>query len=97
MFYIRTAGPLVRTSTWLEKLEGGLEYLKQVVIEDSLGIATALDLEMQGLVDNYECEWTQVVEDPEMQKRFSHFVNSEERDDNIEFVPMRDQIMPRPW
>lgn len=97
MFYIRTAGPLVRTSTWLEKLEGGLDYLKQVVIEDSLGIAEALDKEMQGLVDTYECEWTQVVEDPEMQKRFSHFVNSDDRDDNIEFVPMRDQKMPRLW
>jgi len=97
MFYIRTAGPLVRTSTWLEKLDGGLDYLKQVVIEDSLGIANALDVEMQGLVDTYECEWTQVVDDPEMQKRFSHFVNSDDRDDNLEFVPMRDQKMPRLW
>ena len=97
MFYIRTAGPLVRTSTWLEKLEGGLDYLKQVVIEDSLGIASALDAEMQGLVDSYECEWTQVIEDPELQKRFSHFVNTDERDDNIVFVPVRDQKMPRLW
>ncbi len=97
MYYIHTAGPLVRTSTWLEKLEGGLDYLKQVVIEDSLGIAEALDIEMQGLVDTYECEWTQVVEDPEMQKRFRHFTNSDDRDENIEFVPMRDQKMPRLW
>ena len=97
MYYIRTAGPLVRTSTWLEKLEGGLDYLKQVVIEDSLGIAAALDKEMQGLVDTYACEWTQVIENPELQKRFSHFTNSEERDDTIEFVPIRDQKMPRPW
>lgn len=97
MYYIRTAGPLVRTSTWLEKLEGGLDYLKQVVIEDSLGIGEALDKEMQGLVDSYTCEWTEVIENPELQKRFSHFTNSDDRDDNIEFVPMRDQIMPRPW
>jgi len=97
MFYIRTAGPLVRTSTWLEKLEGGLDYLKQVVIEDSLGIAETLDKEMQGLVDSYSCEWTEVIENPELQKRFSHFVNSDDRDDNIEFVPMRDQKMPRLW
>ncbi|MFV5689494.1 nitrite reductase large subunit NirB [Flavobacterium sp. ZT3R25] len=97
MFYIRTAGPLVRTSTWLEKLEGGLDYLKQVVIEDSLGIANALDVEMQGLVDSYECEWTQVIENPELQKRFRHFTNSDERDDNIEFVPIRDQKMPKSW
>jgi nitrite reductase (NADH) large subunit len=97
MYYIRTAGPLVRTSTWLEKLEGGLTYLKQVVIEDSLGIAEALDKEMQGLVDSYECEWTQVIENPELQKRFKHFTNSDERDQNIEFVPVRDQKMPKLW
>lgn len=97
MYYIRTAGPLVRTSTWLEKLEGGIDYLKKVVIEDSLGIAETLDKEMQGLVDTYSCEWTEVINDPELQKRFTHFVNSEERDENIEFVPVRGQISPRPW
>ncbi|MEN9908144.1 MAG: hypothetical protein RLZZ540_1293 [Bacteroidota bacterium] len=97
MYYIRTAGPLIRTSTWLEKLEGGLDYLKQVVIEDSLGIAETLDKEMQGLVDSYACEWTEVIESPELQKRFKHFSNSDDRDENIEFVPMRDQIMPRAW
>jgi nitrite reductase (NADH) large subunit len=97
MFYIRTAGPLVRTSTWLEKLEGGLDYLKQVVIEDSLGIAETLDKEMQALVDSYSCEWTEVIESPELQKRFKHFTNSDDRDDNIEYVPMRGQVMPRLW
>jgi nitrite reductase (NADH) large subunit len=97
MFYIRTAGPLVRTSTWLEKLEGGLDYLKQVVIEDSLGIANTLELEMQDLVDTFECEWKQAIEDPEMMKRFSHFTNTDEGDDNIVFVPLRDQKMPKSW
>jgi len=97
MYYIRTAGPLVRTSTWLEKLEGGIDYLKKVVIEDSLGIGEALDKEMQGLVDTYSCEWTEVINDPELQKRFTHFVNSDERDENIEFIPTRGQISPRPW
>lgn len=97
MFYIRTAGPLVRTSTWLEKLEGGLDYLKEVVIDDSLGIVEALETEMQGLVDTFECEWKQAIEDPEMMKRFSHFTNSEEADDNIVFVPLRDQKMPKSW
>ena len=97
MFYIRTAGPLVRTSTWLEKLDGGLDYLKQVVIADSLGIAEALEIEMQGLVDTFECEWKQAIEDPKMMKRFSHFTNSDETDDNIVFVPLRDQKMPKAW
>ena len=97
MFYIRTAGPLVRTAPWLEKLDGGIEYLKKVVIEDSLGIAEELEEEMQGLVNKYECEWKQAIEDPNMAKRFKHFVNSDDTDDNLVFVPMRDQKMPKAW
>ncbi|OEK08137.1 nitrite reductase large subunit [Flavivirga aquatica] len=97
MYYIRTAGPLVRTAPWLDKLEGGIEYLKQVVIEDSLGIAEELEQEMQGLVNRYECEWKQAIENPEMMKRFKHFVNSDDTDDNLVFVPMRDQKMPKAW
>ncbi len=37
MFYIRTADRLQRTSTWLDNLEGGIDYVKKVVLEDSLG------------------------------------------------------------
>jgi len=97
MYYIRTAAPLMRTAPWLEKLDGGIEHLKKVVIEDSLGIAEDLEKEMQGLITNYECEWKQAIEDPEMMKRFKHFVNSDEGDDNISFVPLRDQKMPKAW
>ncbi|GGA74859.1 nitrite reductase large subunit [Flavobacterium palustre] len=97
MYYIRTAGPLVRTSTWLEKLEGGIDYLKNVVINDSLGINATLEAEMQQLVDTFECEWKQAIEDPEMMKRFRHFTNSDDRDDNIEYIPLRDQKMPKAW
>ena len=97
MYYIRTAGPLVRTAPWLDKLEGGIEYLKQVVIEDSLGIAEELEKEMQGLVNKYECEWKQAIENPEMMKRFKHFINSDDTNDNLVFVPMRQQKMPKAW
>ncbi|MEW4925578.1 nitrite reductase large subunit NirB [Algibacter sp. 2305UL17-15] len=97
MYYIRTAGPLVRTAPWLDKLDGGIDYLKQVVIEDSLGIAEELEVEMQGLVNKYECEWKQAIENPEMMKRFKHFVNSDDTDDNLVFVPMREQKMPKAW
>ena len=97
MYYIQTAGPLVRTSTWLEKLEGGIEYLKNVVINDSLGINETLETEMQKLVDTFECEWKQAIEDPEMMKRFSHFTNSDDRDDNLEYIPLRGQKMPTAW
>ncbi|WP_136481335.1 nitrite reductase large subunit NirB [Cognatitamlana onchidii] len=97
MFYIRTAKPLQRTAAWQERLEGGLDYLKEVIIEDKLGIADDLEKEMQTLVNRFECEWTQAVNSPEMMKRFNHFVNSEEEDENLVFVPMRDQKMPEPW
>lgn len=97
MFYMRTAKPLQRTAAWQERLEGGLDYLKEVIIDDKLGIVEDLETEMQTLVNKFECEWTQAVNDPEMMKRFNHFVNSEEDDDNLVFVPMRDQKMPEPW
>ena len=97
MFYMRTAKPLQRTAAWQERLEGGLEYLKEVIINDKLGIAEDLEKEMQTLVNRFECEWTQAVNDPEVMKRFNHFVNSEEEDDNIVFVPMREQKMPEAW
>jgi len=97
MYYIRTAGPLVRTAPWLDKLEGGIDYLRQVVIEDSLGIAEDLENEMKSLIGKYKCEWKQAIESPEILKRFKHFVNSDDTDENIEFVPMRGQKMPKPW
>ncbi len=97
MFYFKTAAPLARTAAWLEKLEGGISYLKQVVVEDRLGIADELEAEMALLIDTYQCEWKEVVENPQLRARFRHFVNSDETDDNIEFIPLRDQKMPSRW
>ena len=93
MFYIKTADPLTRTATWLNKMEGGMSYLKNVVINDSLGIAEKLDEEMQQLVDTYHCEWKEVVENPNLRKRFAHFVNApEEKDPSVKFETMREQV-----
>ncbi len=97
MYYMRTAKPLQRTAAWQDRLEGGIEHLKEVIINDKLGIAADLDKEMQTLVNKFECEWKQAIEDPEMMKRFSHFVNSDEDDDNLVFVPLREQKMPEHW
>jgi len=98
MFYIKTADPLTRTATWLNKMEGGIEYLRNVVVQDSLGIAAELEAEMQFLVDNYKCEWKEVVENPEYQKRFRHFVNApQEKDPTVQFVGMRDQKRVPEW
>ena len=94
MFYIRTADRLQRTSVWRDNLEGGLKYLQDVIINDSLGLAAELEADMQHLVDTYQCEWKTTIEDPEKLKRFRHFVNSDEKDTNVVFVEERGQIRP---
>ncbi|QHV93573.1 nitrite reductase large subunit NirB [Spirosoma endbachense] len=98
MFYIKTADPLTRTATWLNKLEGGMTYLKAVVLDDVLGIADDLEKEMQLLVDTFKCEWTEVVENPELRKRFTHFVNvPEKKDPTVQFDALRDQKRAKEW
>lgn len=97
MLYIRTADKLERTATWFNKLEGGIEYLRDVIMNDSLGICTELEAEMQHLVDTYVCEWKEVVESPEKQKAFRHFVNSPDGDPNVRFIEERGQIRPVDW
>jgi len=94
MFYVRTADRLQRTSTWRENLEGGLDYLKDVVVNDKLGIAAELEADMQRVVDTYACEWKNAVETPEIRARFKSFVNTDSVDDNVVFMPERGQIRP---
>ena len=94
MFYVRTADRLERTSVWLNNLDGGIDYLRRVVIDDVLGICHELDADMARHVENYECEWKATVEDPERLARFRTFVNSDEPDPNVVFVTERGQ--PRP-
>jgi nitrite reductase (NADH) large subunit len=98
MFYIKTADPLTRTATWLNKLDGGITYLRNVVVNDSLGIATELEAEMQSLVDRYKCEWKEVVDNPELRKRFNHFVNAPgEKDPTVKFDHLREQKKAAEW
>jgi nitrite reductase (NADH) large subunit len=94
MFYSRTADRLQRTSTWRENLEGGLDYLKDVIIQDKLGINAELEEDMQRVVDTYACEWKEAVNNPETRARFRHFVNSPEADSNVVFMEERGQIRP---
>ncbi|MEO0768659.1 MAG: nitrite reductase large subunit NirB [Cyanobacteria bacterium J06649_4] len=94
VFYIRTADKLERTSTWFNKLEGGLDYLKQVIIEDSLGIAEELEAQMQYHVNTYQCEWKTTIETPEKVQRFQHFVNTDATDPSLAYVQERGQKRP---
>lgn len=97
MYYIHTADRLTRTSVWLENMEGGVEYLRSVIVDDKLGIAAELEAQMQGLVDTYQCEWTTVVHDPVRRKQFQQFLNTDETEPGIEFVTERGQRRPADW
>ncbi|WP_417530761.1 nitrite reductase large subunit NirB [Marinobacter lipolyticus] len=95
MFYVRTADRLQRTSVWMENLEGGLDYLKEVVLEDSLGIGKELEEHMESIVGTYQCEWKTAVEDPEKRKRFREFVNAPDKKDPVQqWTTERDQRRP---
>lgn len=75
MFYIRTADRLQRTSTWMDNLEGGLDYLREVILDDSLGIAQELEQEMARVVETYQCEWQTTLNDPNRLALFRTAVN----------------------
>ncbi|OUI78326.1 nitrite reductase [Commensalibacter intestini] len=94
MFYIRTADKLQRTSVWLQTLEGGIDYVRSVVIDDKLGINAELEQDITELRERFKCEWKETVENPEYQKRFTHFVNSDAPDENVQMVSERQQHRP---
>lgn len=94
MFYIRTADRLQRTSTWMENLEGGLDYLQDIIINDRLGLCAELEAEISGIIGTFQCEWKSTIDDEEKMKRFRHFVNSDDQDNNVVFVNERGQIRP---
>ncbi|MEU3788781.1 nitrite reductase large subunit NirB [Streptomyces fructofermentans] len=95
MFYIRTADRLERTSTWLERIAGGLDHVRDVVVHDSLGICEELESLMAAHVAAYRDEWSETINDPEKLSRFVSFVNAPDTPDPVVgFVPERDQIKP---
>ena len=95
MFYIRTADRLQRTASWLEGLDGGLDYLREVIVDDRLGICAELDAAMDRHVEAYADEWRATLEDPDKLRRFVSFVNAPGAPDpSIAFAPERDQIKP---
>jgi nitrite reductase (NADH) large subunit len=94
MFYIRTADRLQRTAPWLNNLDGGIDYLKQVIIDDKLGIGAELERDMQNVVSTYQCEWQTTIQNEEKLKRFRHFINTDQPDPNIVMVEERGQKRP---
>jgi nitrite reductase (NADH) large subunit len=97
MFYVRTADRLQRTAVWIEAMDGGLEHLREVVVEDSLGIAAELESAVEAHVAAYRDEWRGVLDDPDKLARFTSFVNAPDAPDpSIEFVDRRGQRIPVP-
>ncbi|MFF8292391.1 nitrite reductase large subunit NirB [Streptomyces sp. NPDC016309] len=95
MFYIRTADRLERTAAWLERLEGGLDHLRDVVVHDKLGLCDELEALMAAHVASYHDEWAETLNDPERLRRFVSFVNAPDAPDpSVKFVPQRGQIKP---
>ena len=97
MFYIRTADRLQRTAIWLNNLEGGIDYLRQVIIDDSLGIAPSSRPRWPHVVGSYRCEWKATLEDPAKLKQFRPFVNVDAADPSIVFIRQRGQHRPAEW
>ncbi|MEU9124149.1 nitrite reductase large subunit NirB [Streptomyces sp. NPDC048506] len=95
MFYIRTADRLERTSTWLERIEGGLDHVRDVVVHDALGLCDELEALMAAHVTHYRDEWAETLADPERLARFVSFVNAPDAPDpSVRFIPERDQVKP---
>ncbi|MBW1216073.1 nitrite reductase large subunit NirB [Pantoea allii] len=94
MFYIRTADRLQRTSLWLESLEGGIDYLRSVIVDDSLGLNPQLEQDLSILRASAECEWQAALQDPQGLVRFAHFINTPQRDPNVKVVAERLQHRP---
>ena len=96
MFYVRTADRLQRTAAWLDELEGGLEHLRSVVVDDSLGICAELEADMARHVESYECEWAATLQDPERRARFVEFVNAPDAASEPGWEQVRGQRVPLP-
>jgi nitrite reductase (NADH) large subunit len=95
LYYVQTGDRLERTASWIERIEGGVEHIREVVLRDSLGVGAELDLLMEAHVASYECEWRATIDDPDRMARFVSFVNApDEPDATVVFVRERGQIRP---
>ncbi|WP_221584172.1 nitrite reductase large subunit NirB [Microbacterium sp. G2-8] len=95
MYYIRTADRLQRTAPWFADLDGGIDGLREVIFDDSLGLCADLDAAMAKHVEGYEDEWAATLADPEKLTRFHSFVNAPDTPDpSLAYVSERGQVRP---
>ncbi|MBW0012183.1 nitrite reductase large subunit NirB [Mycobacterium sp.] len=97
MYYIRTADRLQRTASWVESLDRGLDHVREVVCDDSLGLAGEFEAAMERHVRDYSCEWKGVLEDPDKLSRFVSFVNAPDAvDSTVTFTERAGRKVPVP-
>ncbi|KOX09253.1 nitrite reductase (NADH) large subunit [Micromonospora profundi] len=95
IYYIRTADRLQRTAGWIESMDGGLDHLRSVIVDDSLGLCADLDAAMARHVTTYSDEWRDVLNDPDRLRRYTSFVNAPDvPDPSITFTQERGQPVP---
>jgi nitrite reductase (NADH) large subunit len=95
MYYVRTADRLQRTAPWVEEHEGGIDAIRAVVMEDSLGICADLDAAMAAHVDSYRDEWAATLADPDKLSQFVSFINAPDASDpDLAYVEERGQRRP---
>ncbi|KAB1919617.1 nitrite reductase large subunit [Micromonospora noduli] len=95
IYYIRTADRLQRTAGWIEAMDGGLDHLRSVIVDDSLGLCEDLDAAMARHVSSYSDEWRDVLDDPDRLRRYTSFVNAPDvPDPSITFTRERGQPVP---
>jgi nitrite reductase (NAD(P)H) len=97
MFYIRTADKLQRTARWLEGLPGGISYLREVILDDKLGINASLEAQMQELVDSFFDEWAEALKSPSIAAKFRQFANDDSALAGVEAEVDRGQSRPAFW
>ena len=95
ILYIREADKLQRTARWVEEYPGGIDELRRVIVEDSLGIGEELEAAMQRHTDTYVDEWAEAVHDPERRAKFVSFINAPDlHDKTLRYVLEREQVRP---
>ena len=94
MFYIKTADRLQRTARWLENLDGGIEYLREVVINNKLGFNEEFEKQMKFIIASYKCDWSEAINNKDNLKYFKHFTNIDIVNPEQKFIKQREQFRP---
>ncbi|GAC1313886.1 MAG: nitrite reductase large subunit NirB [Acidimicrobiales bacterium] len=96
MYYVRTADRLERTATWMGRIDGGLDHVRRVVIDDAIGLGADLEADMAAHVAGYRCEWADTLADPVRLEQFRTFVNTDDPGPTPVYITERGQPRPAP-